>query len=112
MKHLIRIKVTGEVDTVEVPEDNVPLETLQNLVGEYIETLRLSDESAMIIDHYGKLKDKDLNFIATTVSGIKNDYIAGNAVLALIDGENLVGYDADRAQRLSEQLGRMLVSGR
>lgn len=31
---------------------------------------------------------------------------------ALIDGENLVGYDADRAQRLSEQLGRMLVSGR
>ena len=112
MKHLIRIKVTGEVDTVEVPEDDVPLVTLQGLVGGYIEVVRIGNDVALIVDDDGKLKDKELNFIATIVSGIKGDYIAGDTVLALIDGDNLVGYDADRAQRLSGQLGRMLVSGR
>lgn len=66
------------------------------ILGGFMEIVRLGNGIVMLVDDCGKLKDTELNEIAT---GLYGDTIMGNAILckeAIIDGEpDLTGLDPD-----------------
>lgn len=59
------------------------LETLQQEVGGYIETLTLAADCCMIVDEEGRLKDKPLNEKASRL-GLP---IVGDVLLVGVDGD-------------------------
>ena len=68
------------------------LEELQELVGGYIEVVRLSDSQSMIINENGKLYDLEHNAEASVIAHsyraiFDSDFIVGDAVI--INNEQL-----------------------
>lgn len=80
-------------DPVELTVDNT-LEQFQFMVGGYIETLTFSGiNTVLIFDEDGKLDDRAKNFDLPW-----NDYIAGAAVFAGIDGEDFTDCPISEAE--------------
>ena len=60
------------------------LQQMQEIVGGYIEMITLADGRHMILDEEGKLKDKPVNLIATTLAESVlggADYICGDVLV-------------------------------
>lgn len=60
------------------------LEELQNVVGGYIEIVRLGNDKLMVVNEEGKLEQLPWNNIATSIYHRCTralDYIAGNALI-------------------------------
>jgi len=76
-----KIKVDGTSEWFVMP-DKPTLEFLQGLVGGYIEDLRFSDGSCLMVHEEGKLIGLPLNPGATALSIVKGrpDTIVGDAV--------------------------------
>lgn len=55
----------GEKQEASPSGDTFTLEELQNIVGGYIEVVRLTVDVVMVVDDEGKYKDKDYNEEAT-----------------------------------------------
>lgn len=76
-------------DKVEISPANgnmFELEEVQKLVGGYIEIIHLGKGDVMIIDEEGKLKDKQINSVATIVAHMcqaiyQCDCIVGDVVI-------------------------------
>ena len=80
-------------DPVEVTIDN-ELDTMQRMVGGYIETLTLPGiNTVLLFDEDGKLDDRAKNFDLPW-----NNYIAGAAVFAGIDGEDFADCPISEAE--------------
>lgn len=81
----------------KVPEEReIPneLKDLQNLVGGYIETVRVADSAVLIMNEEGKLRGLEPNFIL----GAIGDIIVGPVVIVGTDGEDfcsLTSHDAE-----------------
>lgn len=88
--------------------DGMKLESLQKLVGGYIETVPTRLEAAwarekavdgflLLVDEEGRLKEKNVNERATEMADGKVTYfgrkpLVGPAVLAASRGEDLIGF--------------------
>jgi hypothetical protein len=75
----------GRIETVYPQQPpSFSLEEMQKLVGGYIQHIRLPDQSLLIFDEEGKLKDKPYNRQATLRARpvlMRGDYIVGAAVV-------------------------------
>lgn len=76
-----KIKVDGSSEWFVMP-DKPTLEFLQGLVGGYIEDLRFSDGSCLMVHEEGKLLGLPMNSGATALTYLKGRYdmIVGDAV--------------------------------
>ena len=70
-----------EPRTMVIPNE---LKVLQDLVGGYIETLKIADNVVMIINEEGKLLDLAPNFFVGAIA----DVILGPVVICEEDGED------------------------
>ena len=64
------------------------LEEMQEIVGGYVEPIRLNDGRMIIVDEDGKSKDKAVNIPATNIlrrDHYTTDYIVGNAIVCDAD---------------------------
>ena len=76
----LQITLNG-IDVIDVEND---LHALQKAVGGYIETVPLSEDSVMIVDEEGMLKQYQHNDLASYISGV---HIYGTALIVGVDGE-------------------------
>ena len=98
---ILKIPARGDWEFVEVETEtdgNLPLETMQSMVGGDIERWCLSgnglDGLDLFLDEEGKLKERSYNPIATILAEIlcHNDVIVGDTFVCADDGEcNSVG---------------------
>ena len=92
-KEVRNIVITADNHVLEAPEPEregkyYTLQQMQKIVGGWIEMITLADGRHMILDEEGKLKDKPVNLIATTLADNVlggSDYICGD-VLVCEDG--------------------------
>jgi len=91
----IKAIVKSPYDTIgyERMIDNT-LETFQNLVGGYIETVPLPSGGILIVNEEGKLKDLPHNFNIGMPPHY--DYVAGTAVVVGRDGEEFCDCPYDK----------------
>lgn len=69
---------------IEIIDVKNKLRALQLQVGGYIETVPLSEDSVMIVDEDGMLKQYQHNDLASYISGV---HIYGTALIVGVDGE-------------------------
>ena len=69
---------------IEIIDVKNKLRALQLQVGGYIETVPLSEDSVMIVDEEGMLKQYQHNDLASYISGV---HIYGTALIVGVDGE-------------------------
>lgn len=69
---------------IEIIDVKNKLRALQHQVGGYIETVPLSEDSVMIVDEEGMLKQYQHNDLASYISGV---HIYGTALIVGVDGE-------------------------
>lgn len=89
MKAII-IRANGFVGTIDVPNK---LETLQELVGGYIEVVNISEKHCFISNEEGKLLGLPVNRKATTLlRNLSNtsDYIVGDVLVAGVNEDEFV----------------------
>ena len=89
--------------TEHVAKNPVTLGELQFHVGGYIEVVRttLGENVIMIVNEEGKLNELPENETATAYADLAGwDYIAGRAVLARQDGEEIRPFGADELRRI------------
>ena len=79
------------------------LKMLQDLVGGYIETVRISDNIVMIMNEEGKLKGLEPNFFF----GALGDIIIGPVIIAGEDGEDFASLSDEDA----DYIGGILRGG-
>lgn len=87
------IRENGEI---ELSESDGSLDSLRKLAGGHIEAvyapyMPLRERTVMFIDEERKLKGKGRNKLATELYGEPDDFIAGDAVVALETRENEYG---------------------
>lgn len=80
---MIRVIVKEPGKPAEAREIENNLETLQELVGGYIEDVRIGSNLLVIVNEEGKLKHLDFNFV------LGFDIICGTAVFTASEGEDL-----------------------
>lgn len=78
------------------------LDVMQQLVDGYIETIRVSDKTVLIVNEEGKLKGMDPNFILAVNDRI--DMILGPAIFCGEDGEDFVSLPDDELDRIMDGL--------
>lgn len=105
MKKIVVIPPTGDIETIEVPEGEIPYETLTKAVGGYLEFVGTKNVNVIglcaYIDEEGKLKRLPVNHRATSISAIDGyDYICGNMVVFKAEGENSLGLTEDEVECL------------
>ena len=79
------------------------LKALQDLVGGYIEPVRLSGGICMIVNEEGKLQNLPVNQTATDLSAAYNDVIVGNAILLGTTDEDFIGLTERAAQNIMKK---------
>ena len=79
------------------------LKMLQDLVGGYIETIRVSDRAILIMNEEGKLKGLEPNFFF----GAIGDIIVGPVLIVGDGGEDFTDLPEDEA----EEIARILRGG-
>ena len=76
------------------------LKMLQDLVGGYIETIRVSDRAILIMNEEGKLKGLEPNFFF----GAIGDIIVGPVIIVGDGGEDFTDLPEDEAEEISRIL--------
>ena len=76
------------------------LKMLQDLVGGYIETIRVSDRAILIMNEEGKLKGLEPNFFF----GAIGDIIVGPVIIVGDGGEDFTDLPDDEAEEISRIL--------
>ena len=71
----------GETLPFEMKGKTASLRELQDAVGGYIETVPTNDGRIMVVNEEGKLKDLEMNHVATELLTHNADVIVGNAVI-------------------------------
>lgn len=95
--YVIRIKTTGEIETVEIDSDNL-LSELQRLVGGYIQICpmnpngMLSKAQALVVNEEGKLNSMAYNAAATQIYGNPNDHIVGDAIIVKVIPDDIAPF--------------------
>lgn len=107
--NIVVIRSDGTVKQVECDE-HPTLETLQSLIGGYIETvpvrIPVSDKPTMIVNEEGKLKGLPRNKAATKIARLYDgDYIAGDAVLLDANTEEFKSFTIGRAACVMQLVG-------
>lgn len=87
------IKEVGQKPRVTDIENT--LEALQQAVGGYIEVINLNENTVLICDEEGKIKDKPFNFV---LSGV--DVIVGDVLFVNTSGEDFTDIDEETEQTL------------
>lgn len=80
----------------EVKEIENNLETLQQLVGGYIEVVPYKDNIAIICDEEGKLKGKEINI------SFSYDVIVGNCLFVGTDEEDFISLTDKQIEEIIE----------
>ena len=83
-----------EPRTMVIPNE---LKVLQDLVGGYIETLKIADNVVMIFNEGGKLLDLAPNFFVGAIA----DVILGPVIIAGEDGEEFTSLSEDNIAFIS-----------
>lgn len=100
-------------EEITIPgEPNAFLYACYDAIGcSSIETVRTVIRGlVLIIDEEGKLKDgwqNRINKVATILYGTYCDAIVGDAILARVEGENLVPLTAQDAERIYAHFGKV-----
>ena len=91
-------------------DERMDLKEMQDLVGGYIETVptviasHWADEKGvsilMIVNEEGKLHYLDYNAKATALYGFRLDYIAGNALIVGVKGDELIALKRSAAEEI------------
>lgn len=91
-------------------DERMDLKEMQDLVGGYIETVPTviapywADEKGvsirMVVNEEGKLHGLDWNPKATTLYGYHPDYIAGNALIVGVKGDELIALKRSAAEEI------------
>lgn len=107
-RYIVRICSDGQIERIPC-KGILKLDTLQKLVGGYIETVlvRMKPEEGvwplLIVDEEGRLKDKPLNTAATLLADVDHS-IVGDAVLVGAIGAELIGLRKSEAARIAQIL--------
>lgn len=72
------LKTTGEIETIIIDKSQRLIQ-LQNIVGGFIEIIKLKSNKYMIINEEGKLLNLPVNRLASSI--YKQDIIVGNALI-------------------------------
>lgn len=94
-RYFIKISVSGEITKIEDPGKTGRLGAMQEAVGGNIEVVGTTFGEAvkLVINEDGKNEDLGMNRLATSVAVIKSyDYIAGDALMVCVHGEDLRGF--------------------
>ena len=81
------VKASGEiVDISPKNRKDFQLDEVQQIVGGYVEAIRINDEEFMLVDEEGKLNAKPINVKATAYycankRNACNDFIVGDVLL-------------------------------
>lgn len=75
---------------------------MQQLVGGYIEPIRISDKTVLIVNEEGKLKKMDPNFILAVEGRV--DLILGPAIFCGEKGEDFASLPKDELDRIMDGL--------
>lgn len=75
---------------------------MQQLVDGYIEPIRISDKTVLIVNEEGKLKGMDPNFILVVEERV--DLILGPAIFCGEKGEDFVSLPKDELDRIMDSL--------
>ncbi len=91
-------------------DERMDLKEMQDLVEGYIETVptviapHWADEKGvsirMVVNEEGKLRGLDWNAKATTLYGHSQDYIAGNALIVGVKGDELIALKRSAAEEI------------
>lgn len=112
-RYMVRICSDGQIERIPC-KGILKLDTLQKLVGGYIETVpvRMKPEEGvwplLIVDEEGRLKGKPLNTAATLLADVDHS-IVGDAVLVGAIGAELIGVSRETADKVAECLGALYV---
>ena len=112
-RYMVRICADGQIERIPC-KGILKLDTLQKLVGGYIETVpvRMKPEEGvrplLIVDEEGRLKGKPLNTAATLIADVDHS-IVGDAVLVGAMGQELIGVSRETADKVAERLGALYV---
>ncbi len=90
---VLQAKVGEDLQVVKIDDS---LESLQALVGGYIETIWLSDDVILVVNEEGKLQNLSTNFVVLAGSGVGVeilDTIVGDAFFVSRAGEDFVSLD-------------------
>ena len=93
MEKIKVIKITTSDDITIINIDN-EITALQNEVGGYIEPIYLPNDYIMIIDEEGKIKEKDVNYLATDILKYAfdtPDFIVGDCFICKRDNNDIRG---------------------
>ena len=114
---ILKIPARGDWEFVEVETEadgNLPLETMQSMVGGWLERWELHgsglDGLDLFLDEEGKLKEKSYNPKATILSMIlmHDDCIVGDAFVCGSDGDgNSVGLTEAQELALRRRLSEL-----
>lgn len=75
------------------------LESMQKLVGGYIQSMPLSYNTALVCDEDGKVKGRPVNRVAFTDDGDLIDYICGDFFIVGTGSEDFVSLTDEQAAR-------------
>lgn len=95
----------GNAETHECKE--LDLDTMQALVGGYIEMVSIKDY-AIICNEDGKLLGLDENIAIADGHGIISDIVVGDIIIAKVSGEDLTEMSNSEADRICTTLNNPL----
>lgn len=87
--------MSGAISKIEDPGETGRLGAMQEAVGGHIEVVgtTLGEAVKLVINEDGKNEDLGMNRLATSVAVIRSyDYIAGDALMVCVHGEDLRGF--------------------
>lgn len=99
---ILRVRVGKEPDVVTI--ENIG-EKIREIIGGWMETVRIADDILLIVDEEGLLKRSPFNFNTIVVDNgvvIPKNAIHGNAFFCSILGENFHSLDKLQIQRVKK----------
>ena len=102
MRYVIKITTAGDVETVKLQGEKPTVEELTEIVGGDISAVQ-AKQGVLIVNHEAQNSNAHpLNGIATDMMHPKSFRfcICGDAVLVQEEGNHLIGFFLDRAERI------------
>lgn len=99
--YLIAITTDGIIGKLHIEEKTCTLDEIQHAVGGQFETVPVLglDDLIMLVNEEGKLSGLPSNLDASALLAFA-DQIVGTAVIARVDGEEIIGFDDATADEL------------
>lgn len=107
--YFIIVYPDGAVKVQKAPEEKYQLDFLQKSVEGYIETApcNLATDIILIVNDEGKINGSKINRLATRILGISNDFLFGNVVLGVAQGEYILPLTLDKAKLFADFLNKL-----